>query len=183
MTAVSPRSDGSVGAELELEELEVALLQSLARQLIDFVSPDVEETDDPLIAMVGIDPHATTPDDPALLRLLPDAYSDDQDAAAEFRRFTERDLREAKARNAETVLGMLDGAPASVVIGGEEMGAWLGFLNDTRLTLGTRLGITEENHAELDALPDDDPRASLIQVYDWLTFVQDALVQLLLDHD
>lgn len=180
MTAVSPRADGSAGAELELEELEVALLQSLARQLVDFVSPDVEETDDPLIAMVGIDPHATIPDDPALLRLLPDAYSDDEDAAAEFRRFTERDLREGKVRNAQAVLDVLQTAPRRVSIGPEEMGAWLGFLNDTRLTLGTRLGITEDNHAELDALPDDDPRASLVQVYDWLTFVQDALVQVVL---
>lgn len=180
MTAVSPRSDGAVGAELELEELEVALLQSLARQLIDFVSPEAADSDDPLIALVGIDPHATTPDDPALLRLLPDAYADDADASAEFRRFTERDLREAKTRNAQTVLRMLEGAPSLVEIGAAEMGAWLGFLNDTRLTLGTRLGITEENHAELAGLPDHDPRASLFQVYDWLTFVQDALVQVML---
>ena len=47
-------------------------------------------------------PAAPTPDDPALARLLPDAYADDEEAAAEFRRFTERDLRDAKARDART---------------------------------------------------------------------------------
>ena len=45
---------------------------------------------------IGIDPFAVTPDDPALHRLFPDAYADDEDASAEFRRFTERSLRDGK---------------------------------------------------------------------------------------
>jgi hypothetical protein len=63
---------------------------------------------------------------------------------------------------------------------GDDLSAWIGFLNDARLTLGTRLGITEESHDELASLPDADPRAGLYQVYDWLTFLQESLVQQLL---
>lgn len=178
MTSVSPRGDGARGAEVELEEVEVALLRSLAGQLIDFVTPEGTESDDPLVALVGIDPTARTPEDPALLRLLPDAYADDETAASEFRRFTERDLREAKTRNATAVLAALEPDPRQLLLAAAEVDAWLGFLNDVRLTLGTRLGITEDNHRELASLPDDDPRAGLFQVYDWLTFLQDALVQI-----
>jgi hypothetical protein len=181
MAQVDAAPDGERGVVLELEEVEVALLQSLALQMIDFVGPRSADTDDPLVAMVGIDPLARTPDDPALLRLLPDAYTDDPDASAEFRRFTERDLRETKAAHARAVLAALEGEDVAMVrIGSPDVAAWLGFLNDARLTLGARLDITEENHDELAELPDDDPRSGLFQVYDWLTFVQDSIVQRLL---
>jgi hypothetical protein len=127
--------------------------------------------------MVGIDPLAETPEDPALRRLLPDAYLDDDEAAGEFRRFTERDLRESKAHNARIVQAQLDEEGREVTIAGDAIPAWLGFLNDTRLTIGTRLEITEENHDALVALPETDPRAGLFQVYDWLTFLQESVVQ------
>ena len=180
MASVHPLAGGERGMELRLEEVEVALLISLAGQLIEFVSPTPVADADPLVALVGIDPDAVTPDDPALRRLLPDAYRDDEEAAAEFRRFTERDLREGKARNARLVLDQLSPRPRSIEIAGDAIPAWLGFLNDTRLTLGARIEITEDNHEELYALPDDDPRAALVGVYDWLTFVQESLVQSLL---
>jgi hypothetical protein len=180
MAEVEALPGGARGARVHLEEVEIALLQSLALQMIDFVEPRANDADDPLVALVGIDPHAEIPDDPALLRLLPDAYPDDEDASAEFRRFTERDLRAAKADNARTVASALERSEATIDIDGPSARAWLGFLNDARLTLGTRLGVTEENHDALASLPESDPRAGLFQVYDWLTFLQDSLVQRLL---
>jgi hypothetical protein len=168
------------GVRLVLEEVEVALLLSLAGQMVDFVAPAPSDDEDPLAAIVGIDPLATTPDDPALKRLLPDAYADDAEAAGEFRRFTERGLREAKAEHARTVGLAMRAGGEHFDVTGDAIPAWLGFLNDTRLTLGTRLEITEDNHAELEMLPDDDPRAALFQVYDWLTFLQESIVQRLL---
>ena len=180
MASVALLADGERGFLLELEEVEVALLQSLARQLIDFVGPEVSPDDDPLAALVGIDPDATTPEDPALLRLLPDAYRDDAEAAGQFRRFTERDLRQRKADNAVAVLAALSGDVREVEVRGGAVSSWLGFLNDTRLTIGTRLEITEDSHDALAALPDSDPRAGLFQVYDWLTFLQESMVQGLL---
>ncbi len=44
-----------------------------------------------------------------LRRLFPDAYAEDT-AAADFRRYTERGLREVKRRNALVVLSDLDRA-------------------------------------------------------------------------
>jgi len=180
MASVSALSSGTRGVHLELEEVESALLRSLATQLLEFVAPETGDHEDPLVALVGLDPSASTPEDPALRRLLPDAYQDDADASSQFRRFTERDLRARKARSAQVVIADLDAGEQSIDISGDGVDAWLSFLNDTRLTLGVRLGITEESHDELADLPDDDPRATLFQVYDWLTFVQESLVQRLL---
>jgi hypothetical protein len=168
------------GVRLVLEEVEVALLLSLAGQLADLVAPEPSLDEDPLARLVGIDPEARTPEDPALHRLLPDAYADDPEAAAEFRRFTERSLREAKAEHARVVGRALQAGGTEFDVTGDAVAAWLGFLNDTRLTLGTRLEITEDNHDELEMLPDEDPRAGLFQVYDWLTFLQESIVQRLL---
>ena len=55
----------------------------------------------------------------------------------------------------------------------EEVHAWLGVLNDTRLVLGTRLGVTEEER-QLDPA---DPEAGAYALYQWLTWVQGDLVQ------
>lgn len=180
MAQVSLLPDGERGLHLSLEEVEVALLRSLASQLQDLVGPRDDPDADPLFALVGIDPVAETPDDPALRRLLPDAFIDDDEAAGQFRRFTERDLRESKARNAARVDAQLAAQDQEVTIAGDAIPAWLGFLNDTRLTIGTRLEISEENHDALADLPDTDPRSGLFHVYDWLTFLQESIVQRLL---
>ena len=163
---------------LNIEDGERALLLSLAQQVVSFVGGDEKEDSDPLAALVGIDPDARTPEDPALARLLPDAFMDDPEAAAEFRRFTERDLRSKKVAHSMTVVA--DVEARLEVLPDDHVAAWLGFLNDSRLALGTRLEITEDNHEMLASLPDDDPRAGMFQVYDWLTFMQDSLVHLLL---
>ena len=165
---------------LDVHVTERALMLSLAQQMAEFVAPDPLAADaDPLAAMVGIDPEAVVPDDPALARLFPDAFKDDPEAARDFRRFTERGLREAKAVNALTVAEALDADSPRIVIPADEIGSWLGFLNDTRIALGTRIGITEDNHDELAALPEDDPSSGPFHVYDWLTYLQDSLVHLL----
>jgi len=166
---------------VRLDELERSILRSLADQVIGLIAPAAGTPDaDPLAAMVGIADHAETPDDPVLARLLPDGYRDDPEAAGDFRRFTERGLREMKAAHARTVIAGLERSGDKVTLGDDECASWLGFLNDARLALGTRIGITEENHEELASLPDDDPRAAMFQVYDWLTFMQDSLVRVVL---
>lgn len=167
---------------LTIEPLERELLLSLAQQIVEFVSPEPTDPDaDPLEQFVGITPGAEQPDDPALARLLPDAFKDNDQAAAEFRRYTERGLRETKAANAATVAAALQRASDRVVVPDAEVGAWLGLLNDTRLVLGERIEITEDNHQDLAGLPADDPRQAQYQVYDWLTFLQESLVQLRLE--
>lgn len=162
---------------LRVDVVEKGLLTTLLEQLAEFVTPDVAEDEDPLVQLVGLDPDAERPEDPALARLFPDAYLDDADAAAEFRRFTERDLRETKLSHATTALATLRRSGEKVTLSVVEAQAWLGALNDVRLALGTRLGITEEGMAELASLPDDDPRAATFHVYDWLTYLQETLVR------
>ena len=169
--------------EVSLEPVEVGLLASIAAQIAAFVAPD--EDVDPLVALVGLDPQAVAPEDPALKRLLPDAYAGDAEASDRFRRFTERDLRERKRAAAAMVSDALaplgTQAGGTIELSGPEVDQWLGFLNDARLTIGARLDVTEENHEALAALPDDDPRAGMYAVYDWLTYVQDATVTGLID--
>lgn len=167
---------------VRLGEVERSMLRSLAQQVRDLVAPAAQPGSmDPLEAMVGIDPKARRPDDPVLARLLPDAYRDDDEAAGEFRRFTERGLRETKVAHANAVLQHLERSGEKVVLSADEATSWLGLFNDARLALGTRIGITEENHDELAALPEDDPRLPSFHVYGWLTYLQDSLLEALLD--
>ena len=175
-------ASGGGSVELRVEPVERELLLSLAQQIVSFVSPDPPDPNaDPLEQFVGITPGAEQPDDPALARLLPDAFKDDDQAAVEFRRYTERGLRESKVANAATVVRALETGTDVIAIPASEVGAWLGMLNDTRLVLGERISVTEDNHAQLAGLPADDPRHAQYQVYDWLTFLQDTLVQLRLE--
>ena len=165
---------------VRLDEPEKALIRSLAEQIIGFVAPSDDAEADPLARMVGIDARAEQPADLALARLLPNAYLDDDEAAGDFRRFTERSLRETKVAHARAVLDAVARSGEKITLSPDECASWLGFLNDARLAIGTRIEVTEENHTELAALPDDDPRGGMFQVYDWLTYLQDSLVEVML---
>lgn len=162
---------------LRVDVVEKGLLSTLLEQLEEFVAPEVDADEDPLVRLVGLDPEAERPADPALARLFPDAYLDDAESAAQFRRFTERSLRETKLAHVATALETLRRSGEKVTLSADEASAWLGALNDVRLALGTRLGVTEEGMAELAALPDEDPRAASFHVYDWLTYLQESLVR------
>ena len=59
----------------------------------------------------------------------------------------------------------------------EQADSWLTGLNDVRLALGTTLGIDADTP---DQLEEDDPRAPHLDVYHWLTWMQDSLVQVLM---
>ena len=175
----------TIGGRLVLrsDEVERGLLVDLVSQFEEFVAPDDDPDADPLARMVGIDPDAERPDDPALARLFPDAYGDDEEAASEFRRFTERSLRDGKLANARTVLDGLARAGDKTTLSDGEAQAWLGTLNDLRLTLGSRLDIQDDSHELFAALPQDDPALGAYWVYDWLTYLQDTLVRALSGFD
>ena len=169
------RSGGRV--VLRVDDIERGLLAHVLDQLVELVAPETPADADPLAALVSIDPDATRPDDPALARLLPDAYADDDEASAEFRRYTERSLREQKVAHATLVIAALSADERKIVVADQDVPAWLGALNDARLALGTRLGITEETHHIFASLDEDDPAFMAYNVYDWLTFLQETLVQ------
>ena len=134
--------------------------------------PDAAE----LEAMVGLGAEADVPDDPVLARLLPDAYREDPEAAREFRRFTESGLRSAKVAAARTLLDTLPPGGGKVRLSAEQAEQWLRTLNDVRLALGVRLGVTDDFDALSDSVPPGDPRYAYVQIYQWLAYVQGSLV-------
>lgn len=180
------------GVVVSFDEVEASLLRHLVGEVRDLLT-DGEETlptptgratgvptDDELSAITGMngpDPLADepeTPADPALARLLPDAYRDDPDAAGEFRRLMEGSLRRDKVTAAEKLLAALPGDGAGEVrLDPESTESWLATINDVRLALGTRLEVSEEM-AEPDP---DDPDAPAYVVYLWLTELQGVLVE------
>jgi Domain of unknown function (DUF2017) len=175
------------GARVWLAEPEASLLRNLVGQVMDLVEPQdtrTETTDsDPAVAALEAmlhDPGSSeTPRDPVLARLLPDAYRDDPEAAGEFRKYTEPALRSAKHQAAREMLDTLPAAGGRIQLSGEQALAWLKSLNDVRLALGVRLGVTEDFEDQWGRLKPDDPQWTAFEVYAWLGAVQESLVQAL----
>ena len=134
---------------------------------------------DDVAALLGNPGPDAPPDDPVLARLLPDAYRDDTEAAGEFRRFTEQELRSGKLAAAQTVLDTLPEEGGRVELTEEDAQVWLRALNDVRLALGVRLDITEDTAQRTQDLDPADPRSAYLWVYDWLTYLQETLVRAL----
>ena len=142
------------GASLTLDPVEVSILRNLSVQMLELLGPGDEpaEDEDPLARLFAEGP-SKAPEDPALARLFPDAYGEGDDAAelsAEFRRFTENDLRDRKRDDALAVVRSLDGAGtdrkgrSQVQLDKDGCTHWLGALNDLRLTLGSRLEVSDD---------------------------------------
>jgi hypothetical protein len=130
---------------------------------------------------------AGTPDaavDPAVARLVPSAYPEDADAAAQFRSLTQPDLLSRRTDEAAIVLADLAvaGHADELSEGGDDpaaefilrldrdrTSAWLRTLAAVRLVLATRLDITSEDDHD-----PDDPRYG---VYEWLGYRLDGLVR------
>ncbi|WEO97152.1 DUF2017 domain-containing protein [Streptomyces sp. FXJ1.172] len=189
------------GAAVALDDVEISIIRSLAVQLLELIGPGpgADAPEDPLAELFAEGP-SEPPADPVLRRLFPDAYSDPEQApgapaeaeeqrahSAEFRRYTENDLRAGKRENALAVIRALD-ALAPVGEGGavlklapEESKLWLGALNDLRLAIGARLEITDEDDTDLlYRLPDEDARKPMVMAYLWLGGLQETLVTTLM---
>ncbi|MFD7693760.1 DUF2017 domain-containing protein [Streptomyces sp. NPDC059805] len=190
------------GAAVALDEVEISIIRSLAVQLLELIGPGPagDASDDPLAELFADGP-SEPPSDPVLKRLFPDAYSDPEGTpqaqeaeeqraySAEFRRYTENDLRAGKRENALAVVRTLDALNAeSAGEGGavlklstEESQQWLSALNDLRLAIGSRLEITDEDDTDLlYRLPDEDSRKPMVMAYLWLGGLQETLVATLM---
>jgi hypothetical protein len=176
-----------------LSPYEVELLSSLVSQLVEMISDGEPETylepadADPFELwaqdLAGDPDQPETHEDPVLQRLFPDAYPHDARASSDFRRFTERELKTKKINDAQLVLDRLAGTDQGKVelrVPAEEIQAWLRTLTSIRIAVAVRLGITDAEAAEeLSELPDDDPRAYMASVYDWLGFAQETMISAL----
>jgi hypothetical protein len=125
---------------------------------------------------LALDSDVLADDDPVRQRLFPAAYQDDAEADAEYRDLTEAGLRADRADRARACAEQLRPGAADLTLAGEDGERWIQSLNDLRLALGTRLGITED-----DPDPDpDDPNFQERSAYYWLTALQDSLVRALM---
>ncbi len=182
MTLFRSHRLGSVYVEFPLYA--ARLLANLTRQLIELLR-DGEATPhpaaDPLEAMLSVDGPREAPVDPALLRLLPNAHLDDDEAAAEFRRYTERSLRDGKVADASVLLaslGLLDDEVDDLefVLDAAQARAWMRCLTALRLTLAERLGVTAEDDDYWEALDESDERLPVYEIYGWLGYLLESLI-------
>ncbi len=172
---------------------EADLLRSLASQVVELLRNERAvpvDGGDPLESLLDFSGPTVEPDDPVLRRLFPTAYPDDEEAAAEFRRFTEGTLRDGKAAAASSVIDVLEeaGLPPELNETGlvidvelEEPTAeeWLRSFTDVRLALAVRLGVEENDEERWATLPDDEPAAVAHDIYEWVGYLQETLVDAL----
>ena len=110
-------------------------------------------------------------EDPALARLYPPGHASDPESDRQYRELVRKDLTEERLAGLQVLERTVDASE----IGQDELGAWLGVLNDMRLVLGTRLEVTEEMNEE--GLPPRDPRSAQYDVYRYLTWLEWQVVE------
>jgi uncharacterized protein DUF2017 len=143
---------------------EVAVLRQVASEVIGLLSENFDR------------------DDPVVERLFPDVYTDDVEQSAEFRRYTEGDLKTAKIDQAAAILAALpEGGGAVVRLDAEAAEAWLRALNDVRLALGIRLDVHDDTDLleELDDAVMRDPTSARVRqltMYEYLGVLQESLL-------
>jgi hypothetical protein len=139
---------------LNLEPIEAQILSQLLDELDELVD-------------------TMSPEDESTQRLFPSGHRDDDEAAQQFRELTESGLRELRRVRYGVIRAALPLEGGTVEITEDDRTSWLTTLNDLRLALGTRLGVSEDE-PELDPAGEQAPAWSL---YYWLTGLQDSLVR------
>lgn len=165
-------------------DYEEAVLESLVEQLIGLLEGGAERpvADDSFAQWEAemAAPSGLDSSDPVIARLFPPAYRDDPKAEQEFRRFTEAAQRRTRIEQATVVLNALVESNAGrdqVVVRTPEVEAWLKTLTALRLTLSVRLGIERPSDAdEFEELDDDDPRAVMYGMYEWLGYLLEGML-------
>jgi hypothetical protein len=155
------------GLRLTLSEPEHELLRTLPAELRELYEDD-------------------SGTDEARARLFPRAYLDptEEQSEDEWQELVHpellRDRLDAVARVVDALAAASSGRRGALVVelGPDDVQALLGVLNDARLTLGTRLGVTEE--MDVTELDQSDPHAAVFAVYSWLTYLEGELVETLL---
>jgi Domain of unknown function (DUF2017) len=112
------------------------------------------------------------PDDPALRRLFPPAYSD-RESDEHYRSLVRGQLvagRQEAMRAMRASLGQEQ-------LSAEQADSWLRVLNDLRLMLGTRLDVSEET--DFEAVDLNDAGGRELAVYGYLSWLQEQLVEAL----
>ena len=194
------RRKGSLGGpriKSVMEAHEVQILHSLVSNVVDMLEQRRDSAPrDELAELTGMrSGHAEAPDEAPLARLLPDFHRPepgegggvdaDREAVARahnsgMRMIHEPEIIDAKLGCAAVVLRTLPARGGTVSLTLEQADAWMGCLNDIRLGLGALLleagAAAGESATDIpEHLPESDPRSAHLDVYHWLTFMQDSL--------
>ncbi|UUO03243.1 DUF2017 domain-containing protein [Mycolicibacterium novocastrense] len=164
---------------------EAALLRSLATSVVGMLQErESSAPTDELEAITGMRTgNSTPPEDDTMKRLLPDFYRPQTEhpagsSAAEslnsaLRGLHEPDIIDAKREAAQTLLDTMPAQGGKFELSEGDAHAWAAAVNDMRLALGTVLAISPDGP---DELPPDHPMAGHLDVYQWLTVLQEYLV-------
>jgi hypothetical protein len=164
-----------------LEPHESALLKNMATSVQEMLDDRQSGTpSDPLEQITGIRTgNPTPPDEATMRRLLPDFVKVDSDRAPEddsnrvLRSLHEPEIIDAKISAAQRLLDTLPDGGGKIELTEADAQAWIAAVNDIRLTLGTMLGVGPDLP---DRLPQGHPMATHLEVYHWLTVLQEYLV-------
>ena len=177
------RVDTADGALLVsvLESHESALLKNMATSVQEMLDDRQSGTpSDPLEQITGIRTgNPTPPDEATMRRLLPDfvkvesGRAPEDDANRVLRSLHEPEIIDAKISAAQRLLDTLPEGGGKIELTEADAQAWIAAVNDIRLTLGTMLGVGPDLP---DRLPDGHPMATHLEVYHWLTVLQEYLV-------
>jgi hypothetical protein len=164
---------------------ESALLESLVNSLMDMlVDRETSSPTDELEELTGMRTgHSQPPEDDTMLRLLPDFFRPQHDHPAgsrtaeslnsALRSLHEPEIIEAKRHAGQRVLDTLPAGGGKFEIAEDDAHCWASCVNDIRLALGTMLEIGADGP---DHLPPEHPMAGHLDVYQWLTVLQEYLV-------
>ena len=164
---------------------EAALLQSLVTSLMDMLSDrETSSPTDELEELTGMRTgHSRPPEDDTMKRLLPDFYRSQRDHPAgsgtaeslngALRSLHEPEIIAAKSHAGQRLLDTLPAGGGRFEIAEDDAHCWASSVNDIRLALGTMLEIGSEGP---DQLPAEHPMAGHLDVYQWLTVLQEYLV-------
>ena len=153
---------------VDLTRLEAVHLRGLVNQFLDLLISSGDAAADPAIA-----------------RLVPNAYPDDESAAAQFRAAAQPELLRRRTDDAAAVLADLTTAgdvtdpqqltaaeavaDLTIPLDAARTASWMRTLAAVRLVLASRLGITTED--------DGDPEDPRFGVYEWLGYRLDVLTR------
>jgi hypothetical protein len=183
-TAHGPRFRSSLATN------EASMLKSLVTSMLDMLDDRHSSAPaDELEQITGIKAgNPRRPKDATMRRLLPDFYRSERNHPAgsanveslnaALRSLHEPAIIEAKRRASERMLRTMPAGGGRFELSREDANAWVTAVNDIRLALGTMLGIGPSGP---ERLPDDHPLAGHLDVYQWLTVLQEYLVLALMD--
>jgi hypothetical protein len=169
-----------------LDSHEAALLKNLVASMIGLLEErESSSPQDELEEITGMKTgNSAPPDNVTLQRLLPDfSKPDDSGESTEslnaaLRSLHEPEIIDAKRVAAQQLLDTLPSDGGKLELTEDVANAWIAAVNDLRLALGTMLDIRPDGP---DRLPDDHPLAPHLDVYQWLTVLQEYLVLALMD--